>query len=479
MTRHTRREFLRAAGCGGALLAASSAGRLLGAGAAGGKAPPNLVMVLADDQTWFDANCYGNPTVRTPHMDRLAAQGMRFELAFTATAMCVPSRSTLYSGLYPMRHGAHANHSRAKDGIRSLPHFLKPLGYDVTVAGKTHFGPKACFPIDGQIGLQPAAIEKHIERCKGRPFCLMVCSHSPHVPWEMKGDYQPAAVRLPPYFADTPEVRQAMCYYYNEITEVDGLLGTVSDLLAKHGLADNTVLIYSSDQGAQWPHAKWTLYDAGIQVPLIVRWPGVVKPGSVSSAMIHFVDVLPTFIEVAGGRPPEGLDGRSFLPVLRGKTEQHRDVIYATTTRDGTMNDYPGRAVRTRQYKYIRNLAPEREYTTHLTHADLDAVAGRNPVQKTFWDSWRAKAKTDPAVAAFLQADARRPAEELYDLGKDPHELHNLSDKPEMKQVLADLRGKLDAWMKAQNDHGLAAEWQPLAPPAPGGQAKKKKARGQ
>jgi arylsulfatase A-like enzyme len=212
-------------------------------------------------------------------------------------------------------------------------------------------------------------------------------------------------------------------------------------------LGKNTLFIYTSDNGAQWPFAKWSLYDAGIHMPFIASWPGVLRAGSRSEALISFVDILPTFMELAGGKAPEGIDGKSFAGVLRGKTKSHRTEIYAAHSGDGNFNVFPMRCVRTARYKYILNLHPEFEYTTHID------VAGPKD-GRIYFDSWVAKAKTDPAAAAVVKRYHEHPPEELYDVVADPYEMRNLAADARHAGTLRELRAKVQAWMKEQGDEG-------------------------
>jgi len=214
-------------------------------------------------------------------------------------------------------------------------------------------------------------------------------------------------------------------------------------LVDEHRLRDNTLFLYTSDQGAQWPMAKWNLYDAGIRAPLLVRWPGVIRGGASTAALVSHVDLLATFIAVAGGQPPADLDSRSFLPVLRGKTNRHRDAVFATHTSDGCGNAAPARCLRTTRYKYIRNLMPELFF---MTCEDV--------WQKTnFFGEWEDAARAgDPHALAVMRRYHWRPAEELYDVVADPFEQHNLIGDPRLAKAAADLRARLDQWREQQND---------------------------
>jgi arylsulfatase A-like enzyme len=438
---------------------------LLMSGLARGAEPggrPHVVLFMADDLSWHDCGAYGARDVRTPNIDRLAREGMRFEAAVAPSPTCTPSRSAIYTGLYPFRNGAHANHSIVNDGVRSLPEYMKALGYRVVLAGKTHIGPRAAFGFEylpesnvmpaGKnhvlwTDLNTAAVDKLLaghDRAK-QPICLVVCSHSPHVYWMDNDGYDPAKVVLPPYLVDTPETRAARCKYYTDVSWMDRQVGEVVASLERHGYADNTMLVYTADQGAQWPFSKWNVYDAGIRAPLIVRWPGRVKAGATTGALVSLVDLLPTFVEAAGGETPKGLDGASLLPVLLGKSDRHHDAVFAAHTGDGQMNRSPMRAVRTGRWKYILNLAPEADFTSHVSE-------GAGPDGRGYWDSWLKRAETDAGAAAVVRRYRRRAAEELYDLGEDPYELKNVAGEAGNAAVLAELRERLKRWRVEQGE---------------------------
>ncbi len=491
-----RRAFLKAAGLGAAAWtaggrsarAAGSAAEKGRRGAPGpavstrpasaGRKRPNIFIVIADDQTWCDSGCYGNPDVRTPHIDRLAAQGMRFTHCFTATAMCAPTRQQLYTGLFPVRNGAYPNHSKVYPGTRSIVHHLRALGYRVGITGKKHFGPPESFPFEN---VPARGIPAFLRRDPSQPFCLVYCSHSPHLPWTA-GDpsaYDPARLTVPPYLVDTPQTRRALAKYYAEVTDFDREVGECMRHVAEAGAEDDTIFLYTSEQGAQFPHGKWTCYDVGLRTALVVRWPGRVRPGSTTDAMVQYVDILPTLLEAAGGDPTavdtgrpdadgrRGFDGRSFLGVLLGRTDRHRDVVFGVQTTRGIIAGsecYPIRSVRSRRYKYIRNLNHEAEFHNLLIASE-----------KTYWPSWLEKAKTDPKAAYLVRIYRRRPAEELYDLEADPWELDNRADDPALAEVKADLARRLEVWMRQQGDQGIATEMRAFQRQGRGEDGKKKK----
>jgi len=241
---------------------------------------PNTVILLSDDHGILDSGCYGNKVVRTPNINELAKEGMRFTHGFTPTAMCAPSRSTLYTGLFPHRHGAHPNHSAIRRGVKTLPQYLSQLGYRVALAGKRHIKPIRSFSFK-YFGLNE--VGKYVANAATRPFCLVIATRDPHAPYKKlppgKG-CDPGKVNLPPYLVDTPETPQIMADYYNSVASLDEQVGKYLQMLRERGVEENTLFIYASDNGTGFPFAKWTLYDAGINIPLIARWPGRVKPES-------------------------------------------------------------------------------------------------------------------------------------------------------------------------------------------------------
>ena len=416
---------------------------------------PNILIVIADDLNKDSVGVYGNKDVKTPNIDRLASQGMRFNMAYTSTAMCAPTRQQMYTGLYPVRSGAYPNHSKVKPGTKSLVHYLKALGYRVGLSGKRHFGPPSSFPFE-QVSrkVDSAAIREFVARDKKQPFCLLVTSNSPHVPWSA-GDasqYDPAKLTIPPYWIDSPEMRESLTRYYAEITDLDREVGECMKILRETKQEDNTAMIFTTEQGAQYPGCKWTCYENGLNVGFIVRWPGQVKPGSVSDAMIHYVDVAPTLVEMAGGEAIKGLDGRTFLGVLRGKTKRHNSVTYGVHTQMNAIGSpptgYAVRSIRAGEWKYIMNLNHKVTFKNSLTQND----------KENYWASWVRTAKTDPKAARLVKRYLNRPAEELYDLSKDPHELNNLAGREKQAKVKARLKQQLQDWMTSQGDLGQATE---------------------
>ncbi len=414
---------------------------------------PNLVFFISDDHSRNDSSVYGATDVQTPNMERIAKAGMAFDRAFVASPTCAPSRACYLTGLSSVHNGVEPNHAKPREGLKTLPAYLKEQGYEVIAIGKVgHYDHTRLFGFDlvEHTGYHddeavPAALNYLKNRTRRKPLAFFVGTNWPHVPWPKTGEnYDPAKVKLPTTFIDTPQTRRWRARYYAAIKRCDTELGQVYDL-ARAKLGPNTFFAYSSDHGAQWPFSKWNLYDGGIRVPLIVSWPGVIKPGTRTDALVSCIDFLPTLVEAVGGSAPTGIDGKSYLPVLRGQTKTHRDIVFSTHSGDGEMNVYPMRSARTERWKYILNLHPEFSFTTHI---DRNADAEPDP----YWPTWDAAAKTDARATAVVQRYHERPAEELYDILADPNELKNLADAPEHADTKRKLRAELEAWMNAQGD---------------------------
>ena len=420
-----------------------------------GATKPNFVFVIADDLTYRDLGCYGGQA-HTPHIDALARQGMQFERCFQAAPMCSPTRHNIYTGLYPVKSGAYPNHTFAKAGTQSIVHYLRPHGYRVALSGKTHIGPQEVFPFEYSVAAKNPdmqVVDQLFRECKDTdtPFCLFACSNEPHSPWN-KGDasrYPPEKVKLPPYFVDTPETRRDMSHYLAEITYYDSQVGKILELLDKHSLAENTLVMVVSEQGSSFAFGKWTCYDTGLQSACIVRWPGKVAPRSKTFALVEYVDVLPTFLEAAGIARPEVLEGESFLPVLLGERDTHKAHVFGIMTTRGINNGsdtFGIRSVRGARYKYTWNLSPEVKFTNACTSSRA-------------FRSWVTKAESgDLDAADKVQRYHYRASEELYDVNIDPYEWRNLADDPALEDVKANLRKQLTAWMSAQGDLGQQTE---------------------
>ncbi|MEK6238437.1 MAG: sulfatase, partial [Planctomycetales bacterium] len=427
------------------------------------ESPPNLLLFLADDMTYTDLGCQGNPDVKTPFIDQLAAQGVRFTRSYNAAPTCSPLRQSLYTGLYPVRNGAHPNHSRVHDGVKSLPHRLKPLGYRVAICGKRHEAPAAAFPFEmlggnhGDGGKTPDGADLPLEKAREfmtrdakQPWCLVIASNQPHTPWN-RGDasaYPPKKLTVPPYLVDTPWLREGLSRYYAEITYMDAQVGKVLGYLKESRQEENTVVLWLSEQGSQLPFGKWTCYDTGVHAAAVLRWPRTVASGSTSDALLSYVDVVPSFVELAGCFPRAlDLDGKSFVPLLKGKTKTHNDVVFSAHTTRGIYHGSEAYGIRSAtdgRWLLVRNLHSEASFQNVITHKDA------------IFASWKT-VDTDFARRR-VEAYVKRPAEELFDLRNDRWCLTNLAGKKETGETQAKLSRRMDAWMKQQGDQGDATE---------------------
>ena len=438
--------------------------------------PPNFVFMIADDCTYLDMGVYGGQA-KTPHLSKLATEGMQFSRCFQTAPMCSPTRHNIYTGLYPVRSGAWPNHTCVYPGTESIAHFLQEAGYRVALSGKTHISPKESFPFEYSDEFRNAnpdkpncypKIEKLLADSKrtGTPFCLFACSNEPHTPYT-KGDpslYPPEKLKLPPSWVDTQDTRNAFSKYLAEITFYDKQCGKLLELLDKHGLRENTLVIVTSEQGSAFPFAKWTCFELGLTSGMIARWPGMIEAGSTSDALVEYVDVTPTFLDAVRKAKPEAnfgeqaekLDGKSFLPVLLGQREEHKTYTYGLHTTRGIINGSEAFGIRscgTKEYRYIRNLHPSTKFTNAVTRKGGDKVS--------FWTSWEEKASAgDSHAKAMTEKYSYRPAEEFYDVRNDPHCLNNLIEDltPEQKAIKTDLSAKLDSWMRQQGDKGAETE---------------------
>lgn len=402
---------------------------------------PNIIFYLADDQDKGDYGCYGNELIHTPSVDRLAREGMLFESAFTGQAICAPSRTQLYTGNYPLKNGCFLNHFSAKKENKCVTRYLRELGYEVILAGKSHVKPASVFDWDKEwkpVHVDGAprpyipldSIKNYFEKAD-KPFCMFITSEFPHGPYYDVEGKTSDDFKFYPYNSNRksdPQSIDKMAGYYRSVQEdnvqLESVLTWVDDFLG-----DNTLFIYSADHGVS---GKFTVYDRGLNVPFVVRWPRVVEPGSSTDVMIHYTDVLPTFIEAAGGQTPESIDGKSFFKVLEGANEEIHEYVYGVRTNQGILAPkvFPSRMIRSNTYKYIRN---------------FNSV---EVMEQNFGDN--------DYVNAFIEIGAMKfkdtPFEELYDIKNDPYEQHNLAKDAAYKELKEKMASDMFAWMKDQGD---------------------------
>lgn len=283
------------------------------------------------------------------------------------------------------------------------------------------------------------------------PFCLVIALVEPHVPWVM-GDpsqYPPAKIKLPPNIADTARTRQNFSRYLAEITYMDGQVGEILETLDKAGKSDETLVLFTSEQGAQFPGCKWTNRDTGLHTAVVARWPGKVAAGKRTDAMIQYADVLPTLLDIGGlSAVVKELDGTSFLPVLLGKRDTHREFAYGMHNNLPEGPAYPIRTVTDGTHRYIRNLRSDEIYIEKHVMGTRGDGALNNP----YWSTWVWSSQTDPKTYALVKRYSLRPPEELYHTAADPYEMTNLAMDTASKPITSRLADELDRWMKSQGD---------------------------
>ncbi|CDF79913.1 arylsulfatase [Formosa agariphila KMM 3901] len=402
---------------------------------------PNIIFYLADDQDVYDYGCYGNEKVHTPAVDALAKDGILFTNAFTAQAICAPSRSQLFTGKYPLKNGCFANHTGTRSDIKSVTTHMKKLGYEVVLAGKSHVKPENVYQWDREWEPVPKqgvprdyipldSIAAYLKNAK-KPFCMFITSKYPHGKYFDVEHPKASDIKFYPFNENKKTDKtfiKTKAGYYRSIEEDNTQLEEVLKLVDTY-LTDNTLFIYSADHGVS---GKFTVKDIGLKVPFVARWPKVIKPGSTSNQLIHYTDVLPTFMEIAGGKFPEDMDGNSFLPLLQGKDVEVNNYVYGVRTNQNILNSeiFPSRMIRDKRYKYIRNFNSIEVVEQNLT----------------------GKPNVNYFIERGAKAHKNEPFEELYDLQNDPFEQHNLASNPDYKSIKEKLIKDMFSWMKAQGD---------------------------
>lgn len=430
-----------------------------------GAEPPNVLIIMADDCTFSDLPIYGGQNAATPAIDQFAAEGMTFNRAYVSSAMCQPCRAELYTGLYPMSNGCAWNHSASRAGIRSMPDVLGAAGYRVGLAGKVHVLPEDEYPFESISGFdsncvrnptqqhQLAGIAEFMTRDEHSPFCLVVALVEPHVPWVM-GDasaYPPAEIELPINIADTPRTRQDFSRYLAEVSYMDSQVGEILHLLTSLEVDEDTLVLFTSEQGAQFPGCKWTNWDTGLHTALIARWTGRIPAGVRTDALVQYADILPTLVECAALETTAEFDGTSFRSVLLGESNTHREYAFGMHNNLPEGPAYPIRSITDGEFHFIRNLVPEEVYI----EKHLMGTQGDGALNNPYWSTWVWNASTDAHTYELVSRYLHRPGEELYRLTSDPFEMHNLAGDPEFTDIQRRLSNELDRWMAAEGDPGV------------------------
>ena len=437
--------------------------------------PPNILFILSDDHSSPYLGAYGATWMSTPNLDKFAREGMLFERAFTAAPQCVPSRTAIMTGRSPVAARMGRFSSPLPKDVVTAPEVLRTKGYFTGVCGRY-------FHLDGVINPSPAtaqAYERNQMRSwkdrvdflnissqgptpqlfdeflgkvpKDRPWFFWINYNDPHHPWEREaGKVDPAKIKMPPHLPDLPQVRDDLSRYCNEVERADQSFGDALAVLRKRGQEANTLVIFMGDNGMAFPHGKGSLYDPGLNVPLIARWPGHIKPG-VTKTLISGEDLAATFIDAGGAALPKGVSGRSFYPLLTGGKYQAREYVFSARLHHGNSEFGPetkastfdlSRSVRNNRYKLIYNLTPKMEY--------WPVDSGQDPGWQAILAAHRAGTLKPEHEKAYFQNP--RPVLELYDLDVDPGELNNLAGQAEHKDMQLTLMAAMQEKMIVDYD---------------------------
>jgi N-sulfoglucosamine sulfohydrolase len=434
------------------------------------QAPPNILVVIADDWSYPHAGAYGDRTVSTPAFDRVAREGALFRHAFAASPSCTPSRAAMLTGLPPHQLAEGGNlWGFLPSRFAVYPDLLENAGYLVGHAGKG-WGPGR-FEAGGRTrnpaGPRFESFDAFLAtRRAGQPFSFWYGSSDPHRPYDAgsgeNAGLRAASVEVPAFLPDMPVVRSDLLDYYFEVQRFDRQLASLLEALERRNELDNTIVVVTSDNGMPFPRAKANLYDAGTHVPLAIRWPRRVKAGLTVDAFVSLIDLAPTFTEAAGIAAPSPAAGASLWPLLDGKAgagERSRTFVERerhANVRSGDLS-YPARAIRTQEFLYIRNYRPDRwpagdpeQYFAVGPFGDIDG----GPSKTLLLDR-----RTDAAITKyFALATAKRPAEELFDVRKDPDQLINLAGDGAYAKVLERLRTDLSTWQRDTRDPRAAED---------------------
>jgi N-sulfoglucosamine sulfohydrolase len=444
----TRRDFLGVVG----LTAISTLVSVGAPGKANPRKQPNILFITADD-LGLQLSCYGETLIQTPNIDKLASSGVQFQVAYVAQASCSPSRSAMFTGLHTHSTGQYglwsagfALHPELHN--KTIPNLLKPAGYRTGIIGKLHVAPKESFKFDfsdtngtktRNVRQVAEMADKFIKKAGHNPFFLMVNYSDPHafrqsedrreyyfppqVDGLPKNPIPPSEKTLFPFQQiDTPEQRVRTAGYYNAVQRLDDGIGMLMDVLEKRNLRDNTVVIFIGDHGPPFARSKTTVYEAGIRIPFIVRWPGVSKPMR-NNAMVSTIDILPTILDATGVASDGKMHGKSLRPVLENADAPWREYLVAEFHLHVVNSSCPRRAIRDKRYKLIHNLLAGK--TNPLTGIDGDP-AYRVSQQPRYEGT---------LVRRAFDTFANPPQFELYDLEKDAVEFNNLAGKSEYREI--------------------------------------------
>lgn len=424
---------------------------------------PNILLITSEDNGPH-LSCYGDPYVKTPNLDKLAGEGIRFTNAYVSQAGCSPSRSSIFTGLYTHQNGqiglATHNLRMYRPDIPNIFRSLKENGYTTGIIGKIHVNPESAFPLDyhnlmGDFGHRDVRKEAEaaagfIRKNANKPFILMINYKDAHRRFiaQQKGlpakPLTPEDVKpLPEIGLDSPELRKQTANYYNCMSRLDSGIGMLMEKLDQSGKRDNTLVIYLGDHGADILRGKRTSYEGGVKIPLIMNWPKEIMPGQVRKELVSTIDLFPTLLDITGTKPVPGLPGMSFKPLFMDKSVKWRNYLFTEYHLHSGHNFYPQRTVRDKRYKLILNLLhgqinPGYDFTNNrfFKAGEIDQLVKASPMH----------------IQNAYKTMHIAPEYELYDLQNDPYEFNNLAQLPESKEVLDKLKGQLAAWRKKTND---------------------------
>ncbi len=426
----------------------------------------NILLMVSEDNGQH-LGCYADPYAQTPHLDKLASRGVRFENMYATQAVCSPGRASILTGLYPHQNGQFglATHKYALyDQFPNMPRLLKNAGYRTGLIGKLHINPEDAFPYDlwwnpkAYISFANRDVRKMAEvagafmNASNEPFFLQMSFPDAHLPFHRQQFGVPAqplagkdVAPLPFVGLDTPRLREETAGYYNCLARLDTGVGLVLEQLEAAGKAENTLVIFTTDHGAQFSRGKTSSYEGGLRIPLIVRCPGICIEGLVRDELISQVDILPAVTDIVGIACPAGVAGASFVPLLKGENMAWRTHLYAEWGSGGVVTYFPQRSVRDARYKLIANLLQDRPSPSARGYSDM--------TQK--WTSGATQAEIAAAnkrVRAAYDLYEHPPEFELYDLQDDPWEFENLSGDRAYRAVLQALKNRLAIWQEKTHD---------------------------
>ncbi|MDA0348730.1 MAG: sulfatase [Verrucomicrobia bacterium] len=426
---------------------------------------PNIIVFIADDVSWNDFGCYGNTGVRTPHIDALAANGLKFTNAYLTASSCSPSRSSIITGRYPHNNGKAAElHLAIADHLPWLPELLQYEGYYTALSGKNHMkredGSHEEFWDHEDGGKEPGNqggeafwVEVTQERPEDQPFFFWFASSDAHRQWDGDKDWKPdqygpmtdiADVTVPPFLLDTPETRQDLASYYNEIKRFDYFIGQVVEELKEQDVLDNTLIFVLADNGRPFPRAKTRLHDSGMKTALVAHWPDGIEATGTCDSLVSVIDLAPTIVEVAEGETSETFQGVSMLPLFTDNKAEIRQYAFS----EHNWHDYEalGRSVRTRDWLYLENFRSEQAW-----QGPADSV--RSPSHQQLLAAFK-EGKLNPVQEDVFIAP--RPDKELYQVNEDIYQTNNLAENDSYAGIQKALAGVLQIWMQETGDSNPA-----------------------